>query len=330
MRLKSTWSWRRCAAALDRRCVARRRRSDCDDAVDRREVSRRGRSGSARSSSPSGREGGSVSLRWICARSSSARSSASKRARDATAEPVVARVAGRELGTAARRAGRARGGSAARRARPRPPASRPKRPSAATARRARSRSRVRRTVARAPAASCARSSSRSIWSAPPSPPPRRSAPRRMPRVDRRRLGGAKEEALEHQVEDAPLLLATWRASRRAPRERSRRSRQSISPSAAKRVEELRRCRSRSLPRARSCLAELEQLGVDASRERGGVGVPGAGRADRLSSATSSRSVRCLTITDIVSLNTTASRSWGAEQQRARAPSRSTRRATATS
>ena len=136
---------------------------------------------------------------------------------------------------------------------------------------------------------------------------------------RRRLGGAEEEALEDEVEDAPVLgrLGERRGERLAEAG-------SLGPAAPRRARRrrraARRCRPRR-PRARSSSANASDAGRRCRRR--GVTRPAA-RPPRACtptrSATMSRSVRCLTIIDIVSRKVSASMSSAPSSSSARAQS----------
>ncbi len=199
MRRTSTCAWRRCPRACSP-CVASRRRSW---ATTRWTAARSasGPDGSARSSSPSGRAGGRLPVRSICARSSSRRSSASKRRSASRGSPSRRGSSGGSSGWGSARR------PSARRMRctstPITPEPSWRRANAAIAMRARSRI-APSAPSRSAAAICARSASSSSSESSPS-----SAQVVLAHAlaRGRELDRAEEEAVEHELEHAPVLLA---------------------------------------------------------------------------------------------------------------------------
>ena len=199
MRRTSTCAWRRCPRACSP-WVARRRRS-CATTRWTAARSASGPEGSARSSSPSGRAGGRLPVRSICARSSSRRSSASKRRSASRGSPSR-----RGSPSASSGWGSARRPSARRMrctSTPITPEPSWRRANAAIAMRARSRIAPSEPSRRA-AAICSRSASSSSADSSPSS----SWPLLAHALARRgELDRAEEEAIEHELEHAPVLLA---------------------------------------------------------------------------------------------------------------------------
>ena len=255
-------------------------------------------------------------MRSICERSSSRRSSASKRRSASRGRPSRrGSSAGSSGWGSARR-------PSARRIRctstPITPEPSCRRANAAIAIRARSRIAPSEPSFRA-AAIWARSASSS--SSESSPRLARSSSR-TPWRRRRDLDGAEEEAVEHQLEHAPVLLALGERRGERLAEVLLRGPADLAQD-LERVEHLRGADRDAL--AAQLLPELQYARRQALRRHR--------RAIRsfspTRSATTSMSVRCLTITDIVSVNVSASMSSTPSSSSAR-PSRSTRRSTAAS
>ena len=279
MRRTSTCAWaRRPRASWP--CVASRRLS-CITTRWTAARSWSGPDGSARSSSFSGRAGGSVCVRSIWSRSSSRRSCCSKR-----------RIWSRVSGSAPSSRGWSVRRSSARRMRwtstPSTPEPSPRRAKAAMASRARSRIALS-SPSRIAWIACSRRLSRSICSPPVMPSD--SPCSRTPCAHGLLLDGAEEEPLEHEVEHAPVVGRLGQRRRQRLAER-----RAVGPlhlvQRGERVEQLGRPDRDALGPQR--LAEVDDPGRQAHVARGA-------RPSRTPtrSATTSRSVRCLTMIDIV-------------------------------
>ena len=276
--------------------------------------------GSARSSSFSGRDGGSACVRSICARSSS------RRRCGLEAADLVARQARLVLRAVLlhRPAGlRAQAERAA------DPLDVDAEHAGALAAAAERGDREPREVAHrgvvAVAIACSDLLAQRVEVDPLAAGDRR--PRRRPRArswrSASRLGGAEEEALEDEVEDAPVLgrLGERRGERLAEVAAARSTATSSSAANASRSSDV----PIATPSARSASPEVAAI---ARVEPAHAGAAEAATPTR--SATVSRSVRCLTMIDIVSRKTSRRRCRRRRAAAARAPSRSTRRSTAAS
>ena len=210
--------------------------------------------GSARSSSLSGRLGGSARVRSISARSSSRRSCCSKPAAGRGERRRGARVVLGQVRAAARCAGRARGGCAGRRRRARRS---PRRGAEGGDRQPREVAhRAPPAPSRIAAAICWRSASRSMLGRPPVDGPRRLGDALRGRLG---LGGAEEEAIEHELEHAAVVGRL--GERRGERLLEVRVRGPLTSSSAReRVEQLGGADRDAL--AAQLLGEADQLRVE--------------------------------------------------------------------
>ena len=196
----------------------------------------------------------------------------------------------------------------------------PWRPNAAMASRARSRI-APSSPSRSAAAICSRSSSMSSSPASvavvASPPPSS----RTPCAHGGGLGGAEEEAVEDELEDAAVLggLGQRRGERLAEVARARSSATSLERGEARRAARTCRWRRprRAAPRRTRAAGRRCRAAGPAVRQPGCRGRRSSFTPTR--SATMSRSVRCLTMTDIVSRKRLGVDVVGAEQQQRARP-----------
>ena len=201
-------------------CVASRRLS-CMTTLCTAARSCAGPEGSARSSSFSGRDGGSACVRSICARSSSRRRCASKRADLIARErQFLLGALALDRGRTVRTSARAPAGCAGRRRRARrSPRRGGQRRRSPAARGHAAPPRRRRGWPRGSARAARRSRS---GPSPPSPLLGRRRPRgRLPPAPRSRCGGAEEVAIEDEVEDAAVVGRLGQGGRQRLLERRR-------------------------------------------------------------------------------------------------------------